>query len=270
MLTLLLLFAFQVVTPGEMACVGSIQESRLPEDVYIAGLDQEGAMTMATPNQILYLNGPGVSNLKIGAVHRVVRPEGSVRDPLTLFKIGTYYRDIGTIKIEAVGKGSAAARVTLSCQGMVKGDVVIPSTPRSAISFSGRNSDAITSIPSGLSSTILLGKDDMRELVAGHFCFIQLGTRHGVKPGDRFTIYRQHPSFDPKDMDTVGTGANATFSSIRSGFLHHSLNSALKERTLPPKVLGDLVIVEAGEGISTGKIINSLSEVHTGDLVIKR
>jgi hypothetical protein len=30
------------------------------------------------------------------------------------------------------------------------------------------------------------------------------------------------------------------------------------------------VIVEVGEGISTGKIINSLSEMAPGDLVVKK
>ena len=41
-------------------------------------------------------------------------------------------------------------------------------------------------------------------------------------------------------------------------------------QTLPPQILGDIVVVETGESTSTGKIVNSLSEIHIGDLVIKK
>ncbi len=177
MLTLLLLFAFQVATPGEMACVGSIQETTVPQDIYIAGLEDEGTATMALPGQILYLNGPRDSSLKSGTVQRVVRPEGRLSDPWTKAKLGTYYKDIGTVQIEAVERESATARVILSCQGILKGDLVIPNLPKPVIEFSGSMSNALTSIPRGLSSSILFAKDDMRELSAGQFCFIQLGTR---------------------------------------------------------------------------------------------
>ena len=270
MLTLLLLFAFQVANPAEMACIGSIQEAKVPENVYIAGLESEGMTTLATTGQILFLNGPGVSFLKTGSVQRVVRPEGKVRDPLTRVGLGIYYRDVGTIQIKAVQQESATARVLLSCEGMLKGDLIVPNTPKPIIEFSGTRSNLLTPIPRGLSSTILMAKDDARMLAAGQFCFIQLGKRDGVKPGDQFIVLRPYPAFNPMDMVVGGSVAGSTYSQMRNGFNLYRMDAVLNGRTLPPKILGDIVIVEVGEGISTGKIINSMSEMAPGDLVVKK
>jgi hypothetical protein len=271
MLTLLLLFAFQVASAREMACVGSIQEMKVPEDVYIAGVSDEGTSTIASPGQVIYLNGPGISALKAGTVYRVIRPEGRVRDPKTSLRVGTYYKDIGTIVIDSVETKSAAARVMTTCNGMmVKGDVVVPNTPRSAVEFSGDKSNALTSVKGGLTSSILFAKDDVKEMAAGTFCFIPLGRRDGVKPGDRFVVFRSYPSYNPQDMNVLGISADSTYAPARSRMYRYKQESALRGRTLPPKILGDIVIVEAEEGVATGMIINSLSEIQPGDSVVKK
>jgi hypothetical protein len=271
MLTLILLFAFQVASAPEMACVGSVQEMKVPEDVYIAGLFDEGTSVIASPGQILYLNGSGVSALKAGTVYRVVRPEGRVRDPKTKSHLGTYYQDIGTIQIESVEPGSATALVMTSCKGMmVKGDLVVPGVSRPQVKFSGTKSTALTSVPGGLTSAILFGKDDAKEMAAGSFCFIPLGRRDGVKPGDRFVVFRQQPGFNSQDMNVLDTTANSTYAPVRSGMYRCKQDEMLRGRTLPPRVLGDIVIVEAGEGVSTGVIVNSLQEIHPGDKVVKK
>ena len=253
-----------------MACVGSIQEMTVPEDVYVSGVEGEGIETIATPGQILYLDGPGVAQLKVGTVQRVVRPEGKVRDPRTRTALGTYYKDVGTVQIEAVYEESATARVLLSCEGMLKGDAVIPSEPRVAVEFNGALSNDVTPVPRGASSWILLAKDDLRALGAGNICFIGLGRRDGVKAGDRFTVFREHPSFNSQDMETVGTDTESSYSPVRGIIYRFRMNSKLRDRQLPPKILGDIVIVEAGERVSTGKIINSMSEIMPGDPVVKR
>jgi hypothetical protein len=39
---------------------------------------------------------------------------------------------------------------------------------------------------------------------------------------------------------------------------------------MPPRVLGDLIILDAGETTSVAKIVNSMSEIHLGDIVVRR
>ena len=261
----------KVAIPSELACVGSIQGGTLPLDAYVAAVEMEGLATIAVEGQVLYLNGPKVSALKAGAIQRVVRPEGKVHDPLTGNGVGYYYRDIGTIKIAAVEQNQATARVLVSCEGMLKGDLVLPYASKPAVEFGGEPSSNTTVLPQhGLASSILLGKDDSRQLASGSICFLGLGAQDGVKAGDRFIVFRPHPAFDSKDMVAVGTNSDASYSPMSGWSYRLNLNLLLHERKLPPKILGDIVVVETGDRTSTGKIVNSLSEIHVGDLIVKK
>jgi hypothetical protein len=271
MLTLLLLFALQAVTPGEMACSDSVKESAIPMALYIAGVEQEGAMVFAAHDQILYINGQGVSSLKPGAVLNVIRPEGKVQDPITGAKMGYYYKDIGTVQIEAVQKDSATARVLVSCREMLKGDLVTVNSPKPPTKFDGDLSTKLTLIPqNGLIGSIILGKDDIRQMAAGNICYIGLGKRDGVVAGDRFTVFRPNPKFNPNDMVAAKSEANRSYAQMRDWQYQYRLDELMRLRALPPVILGDILVVDTGEGISTGKIINSLMEIHTGDFIVKR
>ena len=248
--------------------MGSVQEMQFPVDLFVAGMEMEGTRTFATEGQIVYLNGPRVSSMKPGTVQRVVRAEGRVRDPFTDAELGVYYKDIGTIKIEAVGQESATARVLSSCLGMFKGDLVLPHSEKPVVEFSGSLSNKVTTLPqNGLVGTILLGKNDAREMAAGHFCFIGLGGRDGVKVGDRFTVFRRYPPFNSRDMDSLGKQANVSYEKMGN---EGEVNEMLRNRSIPPQILGDIVVVETGDSVSTGKIVNSLTNIHPGDLIIRR
>jgi len=268
MLNLIFLFVLQIATSSEMACVGSVQDLTIPRDLYISGVEMEGTKTLATTGQLVYLNGPKVSSLKIGMLQRVVRAEGRIRDPFTDAAMGVYYMDIGTIRIEAVEQESATARVLSSCNGMFKGDQVISHSVKPAVEFSGSLSNDVVSLPqNGLVGSILLGKDDLHSLAAGQFCYIGLGGRDGVKTGDRFTIFRHYADFNPRDMTSLGKKANASYSGLGD---ESEINALLYNRSLPPRILGDIIVVETGDSVSTGKIVNSLTDIHPGDLVVRR
>jgi hypothetical protein len=138
------------------------------------------------------------------------------------------------------------------------------------VEYNGSLSTPLTPARGGLTSSILFGRHDVRELGSGEFCYIQLGKRDGIQPGDHFVVYRPNPSFNQRDMSVGGSGADTTYAPIRHSIFPDEMDSKLKKRTIPSKVLGDIVIVETGERISTGRIVNSLTEIHPGDLVVKR
>jgi hypothetical protein len=271
MLTLIMLFALQVTTPAEMPCLGSVLDTPVPSDLYVAGVELEGTSVLASQRQLIFLNGPRTKLLRVGEVERVVRPQGSVRDPLTGSDLGTYYRDLGTIRIESVDGGSATARVIVSCSEMIKGDMVKPYVPRSAVQFSGKMSNALTPVPEhGLTGSILFGKEDLRELAAGHICYIGLGARDGIRPGDRFTVFRPYPAFNSRDMIMAETEQDSIYGPAGDRGSQYKASTKLYGRTLPPQILGDIVIVETTDKISTGRIVNSMTEIHPGDFVVKR
>jgi len=106
-------------------------------------------------------------------------------------------------------------------------------------------------------------------LGAGQFCFLGVGGRDGVKAGDRFTIFRPYHGFNSQDMDTAGTGMNLTYSTARGYAYQLKTKGLLNERKLPPQILGDIIVIDAGDGVSAGKIVNSLQEIYPGDLIVK-
>lgn len=272
MATIILLLGLtaQIVSSGETACVGFISETTLPMNVFIAGMEDDGN-SMAAANGLLYLNGPGVAEMKAGSTYRVVRPEGSVTDPGRGETVGIYYKQLATVRIERVEKGYATAVVLLSCQPVVKGDILLPWEPKPPVSFHGKLSDRLTPYPeNGTESRIILGKDDLRELASGQFCFIGVGSRDRVQIGDRFTVYRMQADFNPQSLTVTGTRMDASYG--REEAVRHSNSAAekLRTRTLPPRPIGDLVVVDVGERTAVGRIINCLSEIHLGDIVVKR
>lgn len=271
MITLLLFLALQVTASEEMACIGSVVDYNMSSDLYIAGVEREGTAILASEGQLVYLNGPGTGLLKAGDMNDVIRPEGMVRDPSTGKNLGLYYRDLGIVRIESVQDGVAIARIVQSCSEMIKGDLVVPRRERSAIEAQGEFSNELTPIPAdGVTGLILLGKDNLQEMSTGQICFINLGLRDGIKAGDRFTVFRANPPYNKRekgvaDVLSTGRGYLDTRQTDRS-----QMQTALSMRTLPGKILGDVVIVNAGESYSTGKILNSLSEIHPGDSVVKK
>jgi hypothetical protein len=271
MAAIFLIFGFmaQVLTPGESVCVGFINETTLPLNVYVVGMEEEGFHFLATQGSLVYLNGPGVSALRKSESYRIVRAEGEIKDPARKHTAGLYYNQIGIARVESPGSEVATAVVTTACQPIAKGDLLVPLKPIISVTYNGNLTDRSTPFEAGLTSTILLGQDDLRLLGTGHYCFIGLGTLEGVKPGDHFAVYRPQPPFDPFYM-TAPRAMSASYDSVEGGDYNTRIVQLMEERKLPPRPLGDVVVVEAGNHTSTVKVINALYEMRPGDIVVKR
>jgi hypothetical protein len=272
-MTALLLFALfaQIVTPGEMNCIGFIVDELLPLNLYIAGTETEGETALAAEGDLVYLNGPAISTLRAGDTYSVVRPLGKVRDPYSLAPLGVHYKQLGRVRIEASGQDSAQGIVITSCEPLAKGDLLLPAQRPPIANFDAKPSDRLTPyVESGLTGVIVLGKDDTRELAVGQFCFVGIGAKNGVRVGDRFTVYRSQPPFNPQDLSAAKTSTHSSYDTSENREYATALAAMLADRKVQPRVIGDIVIVEAGERTAAAKVINSRSELHIGDLVVRR
>jgi hypothetical protein len=283
-------FKDTVAMPEELKCLGFIHETLYPLDILVSGTEQEGLATFLMEGSIVHLNGPGLKSSKAGDSFRVVRTEAKIRDRLTQKFTGYYYKELGTIKIDSLRGEAATGTVVTNCDTIFKGDFLLPLAEKATVKFTGEQANRQTAYPQeGLASSIVLGRNDLRELAAGHFCFIGIGTRDGVKIGDRFTIYRVQPPFDPKDLivnssyvrsgvediqaagNKVGGVQTPTqYDGMQSGRYRGEIIQKLKDRSIAHRVMGDLIVVEAGETTSATKIINSRFEIHLGDVVVRR
>jgi len=239
-------------------------------DVFIAGMEEGENTAYAAQGSMVYLEGPGISTLKQGGLYRVVRPEGKVQDRLNGEVIGIYYLQLGTLRVERAHQEGAVAKVQFSCRWMLKGDLVIPLQDRPSPSFSGDLATRLTPPAEGLASSIILAEHDGRELASGNFCFIGVGARDGVKPGDRFTIYRMPPSFNSTDLLMYGGEGGLSYQKMIGTAYRKTLEHSLSNRKLPPRAVGDLVVLAVEDTTAAAKIINSLSEIHPGDMVVRR
>jgi hypothetical protein len=259
------------VKARELPCVGFIHESELPLDLLVMGTEYEGVTAFLTAGSLVYAGGPALSSAKVGEVFQVIRPEGKIRDSYTREAVGIYYKELGTIRLEAIHPDSATGTVLTSCAPMVKGDLLVAMRPKGPVTFSGTLSDRLTPYPAeGVASSILVGKDDAREMAAGFFCFIGVGASEGVRAGDRFTIYRPQPGFDRKDLIVNAAHGGTSYGKWQTPVYEARIVEILKKRNLPPRVVGDLVVVDVAETTAAAKIIQSRSEVHIGDLVVRR
>jgi len=261
----------QGATPGELGCLGFIADRPVAMDLFIAGTEEDEVSNYAHTGTLVYVNGPGVSGLKAGDQYVVVRPEGKVRDKVTGELIGIYHLETGVVRIETVRPDSATASVLNSCHVILKGDILLPLRPRTAVRFEGQPSNSLTPFTDqNLMSTIVLGKEGIKEMGEGHFCFIGIGSRDGVKVGDRFTIYRPQPPFHTSVFDVQGSKAGLDYEKVTTGHYRLMLVEIMKHRKVPPRVLGDLLIVDVSDTTAGARIISSLAEIHPGDLVVRR
>lgn len=260
-----------VAMPKELQCLGFIHESLLPVDLFVAGTEQEGLATVVLEGSLVHLGGSGLVTANAGDVFKIVRAEGKVHDRLTLDLLGIYYKELGTVRIESRGAGGAVGTVLTSCDAIYKGDVLVPAGPKATVKFTGEKSNRLSPYPEdGLASSILLGKNDRREMGEGDVCFIGLGTRDGVKAGDRFTIYRVQPPFDPKDLIVNAAQIGTTYEGLHTSRYRGEMVQTLKDRKIAHLVVGDIVVLEAQNTTAAAKIIHSRLEVRPGDIVVRR
>jgi len=270
-LVLISMLILQVAAPGEMSCLGFIKDGPAAMDLFIAGTEEDELTNYAHTGTLIYVNGPGVAALQPGQLYAIVRPEGKVRDQLTGEMIGVYHKEVGAARIETVRPDGASATVVNSCHVILKGDILVPAKAKEAVRFDGRPSDRLTPFDNqNLMATVVLGKDGIREMGQGHFCFIALGSRDGVRPGDRFAIYRPQPPFSSDVLAADGSGDGLAYEKVASGRYRLQLIDVLQKRRVPPRVLGDLVVLEVSETTAAAKIISSMVEVHVGDIVVRR
>src|SRR5207247_11426870 len=110
-------------------CLGMLHDSDLPLDLLLMGSEYERAPARLTAGSLVYAGGPALSSAKVGEVFQVIRPEGKVRDSYTREAVGVYYKEIGTIRLEAIRPDSATGTVLMSCAHMVKGDLLVAMRP---------------------------------------------------------------------------------------------------------------------------------------------
>jgi hypothetical protein len=163
----------------------------------------------------------------------VFRPNEQVIHPETGKPIGYRVTEEGHLKVVQVGAKTARCHILRSFTNIRRGDRVVPFKPLP-------ETFTLRSAPQGVKGVIVSQRDERVEMGREDVVYLDVGTAQGVEVGSRFGVYREGARVARKDK---------------------------ADDVLPPDVLGEAVVIRAGEKSSTALLTRSSGPIHVGDHV---
>jgi hypothetical protein len=274
---------------NNLYCAGFIQSNAISTENRIFGANDEADRFVYSQNDLVLISMGRNKSVNVGDIYSVVRPRGAVKSKWTnKSNIGFYVQEIGALEVTDVKGEHAIARVKVSCDNLLLGDLVQIREQRSTPLFTQRPQLDIFQDPSGKASgRILMGRDGAEMLSRDFIAYVDLGADNNVQVGDRLTIYRElgkgnltkKPENEsvssrnngfPSDVYKGGNFSNQ--SGRKSG--EYATGSEVTTKTAkqgrPPnlrKIVGEAVIINVKERTATIVITRTAQEIHTGDHV---
>lgn len=234
----------------DMDCSGFIAGSKLPENVYV--LDGEDnifrePLKQFSPGDRVYLRYGGGTNVAEGTEYALVRPGREIFETAiwyngqggSLRSLGKPYEDVGRVKITRVTPVGAIAEVTFACGPVYPGDLAVPFKPRPIPEYTPTQDFDRFALPNGKKlGAITAARDNVGVLGTGSIAYVNLGETDGVRPGQKFRIFRMM-------RDRI------------EGL--HAISA------MPRESVGELVILSTQPKSSVGLVVNGLREIFLGD-----
>lgn len=237
---------------ADLYCCPMVYQRKLNDELIVAGRE-EGSQLEIGPYDIVYVNR-GRDRLKPGEIYvasEYVRP---VNDPASGGRIGYVYQEVGLVQILIVSERHAIAEVITGCDGLTVGAVLTPYV---------RRPNPIVRIREKLTVSEQYHEYDFRSfgrvIYANYYGFetatndlvcIDLGTRNGIKVGDRLVIIK------PRDIRNDSTDfAKGIMNPLAKGIIN--------------RIVGEVIVIRTTETTSTVKITYTVNTVDIGDPVLK-
>lgn len=272
----------RVATGRDLYCAGYIRADETKSTMKIIGAEEENRLSRFGQGMVVYISTNGAQNVRPGALFAVTRPMGKFHSPYQRTggkTLGTFVRELGVLRVMAVQGQTATARVTVSCEELQLGDILVPFAERSA-----PETDVSQPLPryqptSGRQPGRIVLQREMREQIGPRdVVYIDLGAENGVKAGDKFTIFRHKPDdgsvlrFDDDDIVIRQSGGYESdrFKGGKFSMGHPAEAREQVRKTrpaIPQKILGELVVIAVEGKAATAIVTRTTQEVHTGDRI---
>jgi len=289
----------RIASKSAMSCAGYIRWQRLPKSPEIVGAEQEQEQRAYASGDIVYVNAGKQQGIQEGQHFQVIRPRGDVKGVYREKKgyLGTYVQEVGQIEVFKVRENTSVAQVTLSCEELLLGDLLMPVPQRQAIPQRVELNFDRFADPTGKPTGRLMMAKNYREMVSrSDIVYIDLGSEDKVGPGDYLTIYRPLGTGNLRGVDNEesargrsrgfqsdvyrggGFGNQATRAKDSTAFVNAE-NSRYRYKPItsrevwrhrppmPRKIVGEMVIIDVQTRTATAIITRTVGEVHTGDWV---
>jgi hypothetical protein len=214
---------------GELAC--SARATTLPPDDSVrVGAGREPGKSLFGPGDPIVIKGGTAQGIKTGQdyfVRRVVadrfaRPGA---DKMKNFSIHT----AGWVHIEDVQGDTSIATVVKACDGIMEGDYLEPYV-RPALPADTLGGEPDYSDP----AHVVLGDDRRQMGSSGDLMVLDRGSDHGIRAGQRFTIFRQTAG---------GSGPVAKIGEATAMSVSPETTVVRIDKVIDAVVVGDLVAI---------------------------
>jgi hypothetical protein len=272
-----------VATGNDLYCAGFINSMPTPNYFEIVGAEEENTKTQFAQGDVVYLNAGRSQGVEPGLLYTVVRPLGTFRSPFAHTSgernLGVYTQELGVLRVFAVQETTATARIVFSCGTMQFGDLLRAYEERRAPVSDVSEPLPRYEVPACDKPGRIVLQREMKEVIGPRdVVYIDLGKDEGVQVGDRFTIFRLEPDdarIVRNNDDEIRQRQSGGFESdtFRGG--KFSIDAPRKGRqrvknerpALPPKIVGELVVIAVQGKSATAIVTRTTQEVHTGDWV---
>jgi len=246
-------------------CSGFITSEHNDETHLISGEESNNRLVFTTRDYVFISKGSN-QGVRVGDRYSVVRPDKDP-DDVQWFKwqhkllkaMGTYYIDLGQLKVINVQPNISTAEVTFACEYLQRGDVVRPFEERPAPPYKPAENDHFTPVSGKAVGMLVAGKDFSQGFGKFSTAYVNLGTNQGVKVGDYMRAFRYQgshsetvPNYDGYQYKMYGFG---------------STPQKYEWNDLPREIIGEGIVINVGPNSCTLMVTNSRMEIYTGDYV---
>lgn len=278
-----------VVSGNNLYCAGFIQTASVDTSYEVVGARKEADKQTFSQGDELYINAGASRNVKVGDTFSVIRPRGRVESRWTKKRnVGFFVQEVGMVEVVRVKPEVSVARVKMSCDNLLLGDLLQPVPQRTSPKFTARPALDLFGDSSGKASgKILMARDGFELLGREQIVYIDLGAEDSVKVGDYLTIYRPLGTgniFSKEEKESVSArDENYQSKRYRGGkFSNQAARKAGEQangrvvtseeaKSRRPQnlreVIGEMVILNVKEKTATAVITRTATEIHPGDNV---
>jgi len=248
-------------------CSGFVTDQKVPDATRLVSAEQSNVKLIFARGDIVTINRGQDKGVRVGDRYSVVRPEADPAD-ISWFKwqaklmkaMGTHYLDAGQIRIVNVQAKTASAEVSLSCDYMQRGDIVLPFQERPEPTFKDAGTfDHFAPVSGKPVAMIVQSKDYQQSAGQGNTVYVNLGTEKSVKVGDYFRVFRYQGTLAELAPQTKD------FQDRLYGF--GSSPGRYRWNDLPREVLGEGIVVNVTRNASTVFLTYSSADIYAGDYV---
>jgi len=253
--------------PDGAYCGGVVTTQPPSTDSYVIAGPEPELKTIWSQGNLVYINRGASQGVKIGDEFLVSRPD---TDPLPLpwftgqmilmKAMGTYYADLGRIRVTTVQAKVSVAQIIHSCDFIQRGDVLEPFQERPAPEIRPAGTfDRFAPSNDKPKATIVFTRRFGQVSGMGNVVYANLGSAQGVKVGDYFRVFRE-VGITRENLYQVSTDPYKVW-----GF--GSTPRPYGPDDLPREVIGEGVVTRVGPNAATILLTGSSRGIYPGDYV---